>query len=167
MRVRKANSHDFLVKLTLENNLYWASTRSPKLSFSRPEQSRTNQVVDQKITLILTILPCLGLKQRCPSISLNELALVPLLKYLTPSWGFLAVSSFWVVKSKSGAQGYAHLFTDLRSLWSNNFFKEDFRKHGKISQNDSLKALNFYYPYQGSICLQSSLFYIKPLWSSR
>ena len=60
------------------------------------------------------------------------------------------------------------MFTDLRSLWCNNFFlKEDFQKHGKVPQNDSLKALNFYYPHQGSICLQSSLLYIKPLWSSR
>ena len=117
--------------------------------------------------MILTCLSCHGLKQRCPSISLNELALIPLLKYLTPSWGFLAISSSWAVQSYSGEHGHTHLFTDLRSLWSNNFFKEDFRKHGKIPQNDSLKALNFYYPYQGSICLQSSLFYIKPLWSSR
>ena len=43
---------------------------------------------------------CPGLKQRCPSISLNELALIPLLKYLTPSLGFLVVSSSWAVKSR-------------------------------------------------------------------
>ena len=50
------NSKDFLIKLTLEIGLQQASTRSPKLSFARPEQSRTNQVVDQKITLSHTYL---------------------------------------------------------------------------------------------------------------
>ena len=145
---KKCKLSRFSDQIDVENCLQQASTRSPKLSFARPEQSRTNQIVDQKITLTLTYLSCHSLKQRYPSISLKELALIPLLKYLTPSWGFLAVSSFWAVKSKSGAQGYTHLFTDLWSLWSNNFFlKEDFQKHGKVPQNDSLKALNFHYPH--------------------
>ena len=71
----------------------------PSCPFARPEQSRTNQVVDQKITLTHTYLSCHSLKQGCSSIGLNELALLPLLKYLTPSWGFLADSSSWVVES--------------------------------------------------------------------
>ena len=70
-----------------------------KLSFACPEKSRTNQVVDQKITLTHTYLSCHSLKQICSSIGLNELALLPLLKYLTSSWGFLADSSSWVVES--------------------------------------------------------------------
>ena len=96
MHVRNANSHDFLIKLTLENDRYGASTRSPKLSFAHFEQSRTNQVVDQKITLTIISLSCHSLKQRYLSISLNEF--IPLLKCLTLSWGFLAVSSSWVVE---------------------------------------------------------------------
>ena len=70
----------------------------PKLSFARPEQSRTNQVVDQKITLTHTCLSCHSLKQRCSSVSLNVLALLPLHKYLTHPWGFfsyLLVLSYW------------------------------------------------------------------------
>ena len=55
---------------------------SPKLSFARSEQSRTNQVVDQKITLTRTL---------------------PLLNYLTPSWGFLAISLSWAVENQNGA----------------------------------------------------------------
>ena len=54
MCLNNANSHNFLIKLTLKNGLQQASTRSPKLSFARPEQSKTNKIVDQKITLSLT-----------------------------------------------------------------------------------------------------------------
>ena len=71
----------------------------PKLSFARLEQSRTNQDVDQKSTLTHTYLSCHSLKQRYSSISLNALALLSLLKYLTPSWGFLTDSLSWVVES--------------------------------------------------------------------
>ena len=90
-----------LIKLALENGLQQGSTRSPKLSFACPEQNRTNQVVDQKITLTRTLpyLSCHSLKQRDSSISLNRLAIMPLHNYLTPSWGFLAISLSWAVES--------------------------------------------------------------------
>jgi hypothetical protein len=57
------------------------------------------------------------LKQGYTSISLNELALLPLLKYLTPSWGFLAVNLSWAVESLNGSQSNTHLFIDLQSIW--------------------------------------------------
>ena len=55
------NSKNFLIKLTYEIGRVQASTRAPKLSFARLEQSRTNQVVDQKITLRYTYLSCQNL----------------------------------------------------------------------------------------------------------
>ena len=52
------NSKDFLIKLTYEIGRVQASTRAPKLSFAHLEQSRTNQVVDQKIIISHTYSPC-------------------------------------------------------------------------------------------------------------
>ena len=63
----------------------------------------------------------------------------------------MSIYKFKWVGSHTFAQvpySFMGLFSCLRILDpSGVIFKEDFLKHGKVPQNDSLKALNFYYTH--------------------
>ena len=122
--------------------IFWSSWRLEMIVSERQQDPQIRLLIRKSLWLV-PYLSCHGLKKRDSSISLNKLVTIPLHNYLTPSWGFLAVSLSWVVESQNGAYSDTYLFIDPQSIW--RYFLERILKTWQSSQDNSLEALILYF----------------------
>ena len=120
----------------------------------------------RKSLWLVPYLSCHSLKQRDSSISLNKSVSIPLLNYLTPSWGFF---SYLLVLGCWELERFIEQYLLVRrfAIHLEIFLKKIFKNMAKFPKNISLKGHNFYCPHQGSNYLRSFLLWIKLLWTSR
>ena len=129
MYERNANSQDFLIKLTLKIVSSKRQQDPPSCPLLVPSKVGRIRLLIRKSLWLVSYISCHSLKQSDSSISLNKSVSIPLLNYLIPSCGFLAISLSWAVESQNGAYSDTYLFIDPQSIW--RYFLKEFWKHGK------------------------------------
>ena len=154
--------------------IFWSSWRLEMIISERQQDppsrpllipSKVGQIrlLIRKSLWLVPYLSCHSLKQRDSSIILNKSVSIPLLNYLTPSWGFLAISLSWAIESQNGALIDTYLFIDPQSIW--RYFFERILKTWQSSQDNSIEALILYFLTRAVSAFDLSYYY-KPLWSS-